>query len=80
MGRLYDEFGTVTFRNEAEVSQNFIQPLLMNYLGYESREIIPEHSYPVKHIYSGVSFGKDGSKSLHHRPDFVVCQIGRAHV
>jgi hypothetical protein len=76
MGRLYEEFGSQTFRNEAEVNQNFILPLLVNFLGYDSSEIVPEKYYPAKDIYSGVIFKEAGSKSLNHRPDFVICLNG----
>ena len=76
MGKLFDEFGSQSFRNEAEVSQNFVLPLLKVYLGYDAQEIIPERMYPVKDIYSGVKFSEGGSKSLFNRPDFVVCLNG----
>lgn len=76
MGRLFDEFGSLSFRNEAEVSQNFIQPLLQRHLGYDSLEIIPERHYPARDIYSGVKFSEGGSKSLNHRPDFIICLNG----
>ena len=35
MGRVFDRFGNLTFQNEAEVSQNFLVPLLMEFLGYK---------------------------------------------
>jgi len=76
MGKLFDEFNGLTFNNEAEVSQNFITPLLENYLGYDLKEIIPEKFYPAKDIFSGVNFSKEGSKGLKHRPDFVICLDG----
>jgi hypothetical protein len=76
MGKLYDDFGSLAFHNEAEVSQNFILPLLQTYLGYAAEEILPEHYYAAKDIYSGVKFAPDGSKSLNHRPDFVICLDG----
>lgn len=76
MGKLFDDFGKITFKNEAEVSQNFILPILQEYLGYSSIEIIPENHYPAKNIYSGVKFSEGGSKSIKHRPDFVVCLDG----
>lgn len=76
MGRLFDNFGELRFNNEAEVSQNFIQPLLQDFLGYNQNEILPEAIYPAGKIYSGVNFNKKGSKGLIHRPDFVVCLNG----
>ncbi|RKR80089.1 type I restriction and modification enzyme subunit R-like protein [Mucilaginibacter gracilis] len=78
MGKLFDEFGNLSFHNEAEVSQNFILPLLQTYLGYALQEILPEHYYAAKDVYSGVKFSEGGSKSLNHRPDFVICLDGDA--
>ena len=76
MGKLFDDFGSLNFNNEAEVSQNFILPLLHNHLGYKSHEILPEYYYKAKDVYSGVKFGEGGTKSLNHRPDYVVCLNG----
>jgi hypothetical protein len=76
MGKLFDDFNDLKFHNEAEVSQNFILPILQKYLGYDFNEVIPEHQYPAKDIYSGVSFRKGASKSLNHRPDYIVCING----
>lgn len=76
MGRLLDEFGGLTFQSEAEVSQNFILPLLQKYLGYSLDEIIPERNFPVRELHSGVNVIPGGTKSLNHRPDFVICING----
>jgi hypothetical protein len=76
MGKLFDDFGSLTFHNESEVSQNFILPLLQDYLEYDSKEILPERYYAARDVYSGVKFSEGGSKSINHRPDFVVCQDG----
>jgi len=76
MGKLYDLFKTITFANEAEVSQNFILPLLKRFLGYVNREIVPEKYYPTRNIFSGVNFAGGGSKGLTHRPDYVICIDG----
>jgi len=76
MGKLFNEFAGLTFHNEAEVSQNFILPLFQGYLGYNSIEIIPERYFPAKDIYSGVKLIEGGSKSLNHRPDYVICLNG----
>jgi hypothetical protein len=76
MGKLFDEFGGLTFRNEDEVSQNFILPLLQKYLGYSLKEIVPEKIYPATGLYSGVNFNESGSKGLIHKPDFVACMEG----
>jgi len=43
MGRIFDRFGHLKFHNEAEVSQNFLIPLLTEFLGYRGDEILPEH-------------------------------------
>ncbi len=76
MGQLFDKLGTLTYRNEAEVSQNFITPLLEEFLGYTNHEILPEKYYKARDVYSGVKFSGGGSKSLNHRPDFVICLNG----
>ena len=76
MGKLFEQFSKKTFANEAEVSQNFIIPLLETFLKYSSLEIIPEKHFPAKDIYSGVNFAGGGSKGLTHRPDYVVCIEG----
>jgi hypothetical protein len=76
MGKLFNDFGTLVFRNESEVSQNFILPLLQKYLGYGLREIVPEKIYPARGLFSGVNFNESGSKGLAHKPDFVVCLDG----
>lgn len=76
MGKLFDQFHKYIFSNEAEVSQNFILPLLQNYLGYKLSEIIPEKHFPARKLYSGVNFAQGGSKGLMNRPDFVICIDG----
>jgi hypothetical protein len=76
MGKLFDDFGDLAFRNEDEVSQNFVLPLLQRYLGYGLKEILPEKIYPASGLYSGVNFNERGSKGLIHKPDFVVCLNG----
>ncbi len=76
MGKLLDQFAGLKFNNEAEVSQDFILPLLQNYLGYSLNEIKPEEHYPARDLHSGVNTEKGGSKGLTHRPDFVICLDG----
>lgn len=76
MGKLYDDFANLSFRNEAEVSQNFLLPLLQGYLGYDLREIVPEMYFPAKDLYSGVNYSPGGSKGLKHKPDYVICING----
>jgi len=77
MGKLFDQFGGLTYRNEAEVSQNFVLPLLQDFLGYALREIIPEKIFPARALDWGVTKVPGGSKMLNHRPDFVVCINGQ---
>ncbi|WP_416867741.1 MAG: NACHT domain-containing protein [Imperialibacter sp.] len=79
MGQFYDKFHRIKYANEAEVSKNFIIPLLQDYLGYMPHEILPEKHFPAKDLYSGVSFKRKGTKELTHRPDFVVCLNGDAN-
>lgn len=72
MGQIFDRFGKLAHRNEAEVSQNFLLPLLTDFLGYETAEILPERTYPARDLYSGVTLLKGKSKGLSHRPDYIV--------
>jgi len=76
MGKFLEQFKEILFSNEAEVSQNFIIPLLTQYLGYATNEIIPEKKFPAQDIFSGVRFSERGSKGLTHRPDFIICIDG----
>jgi len=76
MGKIFDAFGEMSYRNEAEVSQNFILPLLETFLGYKQDEIIPEKNFPVRDVFSGAAVVPDASKHLNHRPDYVVCING----
>lgn len=76
MGKIFDAFGELTYRSEAEVSQNFVVPLLETFLGYQKSEIIPEKNFPVKDAYSGVQRLPNASKFFNHRPDYVVCIDG----
>ncbi|WP_316826026.1 NACHT domain-containing protein [Pedobacter miscanthi] len=77
MGRLYDRFNAIKYENEAEVSQNFIIPLLTEFLGWGLMEVLPEKHYPARDLFSGVKFAQGQSKRLTHRPDFVVCLEGK---
>ncbi|RKO69754.1 NACHT domain-containing protein [Sphingobacterium puteale] len=76
MGKFLEQFKGMVYSNEAEVSQNFIIPLLTQYLGYSITEIIPEKNFPAQDIFSGVRFSERGSKGLIHRPDFIICIDG----
>lgn len=75
MGRITDRFGSNTYDNEAEVSQNFVVPLLKEFLAYRDCEIKPERYYPVGHLYSGVN-ELWSAKRLGQKPDFVICIDG----
>lgn len=72
MGKLFDRFSKQSYRNEADVSQNFVIPLLTEFLGYSLEEIIPEEKYPAKDVHSGV-FKKGDTKGLTNKPDYVIC-------
>ncbi|QLH74550.1 MAG: type I restriction enzyme HsdR N-terminal domain-containing protein [Methanomassiliicoccales archaeon] len=73
MGKIFDTFGTLTYANEAEVSQNFIIPLLTELLGYSREDIKPEKEYPVFKInYGRRSFSSDKLPKS-QKPDYVVC-------
>ncbi|MBK9249008.1 MAG: NACHT domain-containing protein [Ignavibacteria bacterium] len=75
MGHIFNHFGHLTYRNEDEVSQNFIIPLFTNFLGYKLNEIIPEMYFPARDFHSGVK--KDGTtKVLNHKPDYIFCFDG----
>jgi len=70
MGTIFEKFGSQKYNKEAEVSQNFIIPLL-NILGYSIDEIIPEEIYTVP----GIRFNRKTtgtSKNIQQRPDFIV--------
>jgi HEAT repeat protein len=73
MGRIFDRFGHLKFHNEAEVSQNFLIPLLTEFLGYHREEILPEHV--IEAFYISQSREKKVSTALlppKARPDYIV--------
>jgi hypothetical protein len=76
MGKLFDKFNCLKFSNEVEVSQNFIIPLLVEFLGNSNTEIVPEKNYLATDLYSGLNLKDGGSKRLKHRPDYIVCIKG----
>lgn len=70
MGTIFEKFGSQKYSKEAEVSQNFIIPLL-NILGYSIDEIVPEEIYTVP----GIHFNRKitgTSENIRQRPDFIV--------
>lgn len=74
MGTIFERFGSNKYNKEAAVSQNFIVPLLTNFLGYSLQEIIPEENFPIFDV-QGNRNKKVRSDKLpkNQRPDFVVC-------
>jgi len=81
MGRIFDRFGHLKFHNEAEVSQNFLIPLLTEFLGYHRDEILPEHLVPAfeipQNLERSVSSGLLPAKA---KPDYVVTINGQDRV
>lgn len=75
MGKILDRFEALTHRNEDEVKQNFLIPLLQDFLGYDLTEIIPEQKYPARKVHSGV-YKIGDTKGLINKPDYVVCIDG----
>lgn len=49
MGIIFEKFGSNKYDNEAEVNQNFIEPLL-RMLGYSLTEIVPERNFPIFNV------------------------------
>lgn len=75
MGHIYNHFGHLSYRNEDDVSQNFIIPLFTGFLGYKLIELLPEIRFPAKQVHSGVHNIGD-TKGLSNKPDFIVCLNG----
>ena len=73
MGVIFEQFHSLKNENEADVSQNFVRPLLTEYLGYSLEDIKPERDFPAKDIFYGRK--KISSKDLpkSQRPDYVIC-------
>jgi HEAT repeat protein len=74
MSEIYDQFHSLKNENEADVSQNFVIPLLTKYLGFSSEDIKPERNFSARDIFYGrnkLSETKNLRKS--QRPDYVVC-------
>jgi len=78
MGRIFSQFSDLNYRNEAEVSQNFVIPFFTQFLRYQLPEIIPERKYPVNDLYRGIKkFGT--TKELTYKPDYVICIDGNVN-
>lgn len=75
MGKIYDRFNNLTFLNEDEVKQNFVIPLLSEFLGYSLNEILPEQKFPARDVHSGV-YLKGDTKGLTNKPDYIICLNG----
>lgn len=73
MGVIFEQFHCLKNENEADVSQNFVIPLLTGYLGFSSEDIKPERDFPARDIFYGRK--KISSKDLpeSQRPDYVIC-------
>ena len=74
MGKISESFSELTYINEAQVSQNFVIPFLVEFLGYEKKDIIPENDYPNKIIPFGRREFKTKYIPQSQRPDYVICQ------
>ena len=81
MGRVFERFGSLRFHNEAEVSQNFLLPLLAEFLGYQASEILPEHYFPSVKIPLNREYSVESDAvDRKIRPDYVVVIDGKTKV
>lgn len=81
MGRIFDRFGQLQFHNEADVSQNFLLPLLTEFLGYRADEILPERTLPPLDIpLNRKQTAISDRLPAKGRPDFIVTLNGRDYV
>ncbi len=71
MGRIYNQFGDICFRNEADASNRFVLPLFTEFLGYEEVEILPEELQPAVKIPRNREKSIDG-RDAKIKPDFMV--------
>jgi NACHT domain/Type I restriction enzyme R protein N terminus (HSDR_N) len=79
MGKAFERFGALRFENEQEVNQNFLIPLLTEFLGYALEEILPEYNFRT------VQFQVNRRNSitienLLARPDYVLTLDGDQYV
>lgn len=75
MGRIFERFNHIQFHNEAEVSQNLVVPLFKEFLGYDEREILPEHQQPTVEIPRNRNKKVPGDDAK-IRPDYMVALGG----
>ncbi len=74
MGTIFERFGSNKYNKEAAVSQNFIVPLLTDFLGYSLQEIIPEENFPIFDVQVNRDKKVRSDKlPKNQRPDFVAC-------
>ncbi len=73
MGVIFEQFHSIKYENEAEVSLKFVMPLLTEHLGFSREDIKPERYYPERSVSRGKK--KISSKFFPkgQRPDFVIC-------
>ncbi|TFG20494.1 MAG: hypothetical protein EU529_14820 [Promethearchaeota archaeon] len=48
MGKIYNRFSNQEYINEADVEINFVEPLLKEFLGYSTYNILPKKRYKVR--------------------------------
>lgn len=81
MGRILDYFGNLQFHNEAEVSQNFLLPLLTEFLDYHPDEILPEYLFPAFDIpQNRLRSVSTAELPIKAKPDYVVTINGKDRV
>jgi len=50
MGKIYNKFSKVELTSESSVEQKFIYPFLIEFLGYQINEVIPQKGYESVNI------------------------------
>lgn len=74
MGIISNRFANKTYDNEAAVEQNFIYPLLKEFLGFREENIVPKDRYNVMDAFP-INREKEASIELLKRsgtPDFTI--------
>lgn len=83
MGVIYKKFASKNYIHEAHVEQNFILPLLTEFLGYTNNNIFPKKSYKVLKSYEDIDGFKDKKFQLNSvvyvplhtisgKPDYII--------
>ena len=75
MGHVFEQFGGLTFANEAEVSDKLVVPLFKDFLGYRENELLSERLQPSVVIYLNREIELDGINAK-IKPDFMVALDG----